>query len=332
MVLSKISDPIEKELLNIIQSDFPLDKRPFLKIGERLNIKEDKVIEILKKFQKKKIVRQISAIFNPRFFGHKSALFAFKVPLERLDKVIAIINKHPGVSHNYLRNHSYNIWFILVTLPEMDLLEEANKLAHLCKVNDYLFLPALKTFKISTIFDNNTNFDFDKEEIIETDLEDINKKISEKDKNLVKILQEPIPLIKTPFQEIAESLGIKEEDLFFWIKNMKEKGALRRFGALLKHYKLGFKTNIMVAWEVEKDRIEFIIEELSKNLFITHCYERKTYPNWKYNLYTMCHFKKKKEKEKIPLLAEKYGIKNVLMLETIKELKKVRLKLFYDLK
>ena len=81
MVLNKISDPIEKELLNIIQSDFPLDKRPFLKIGERLNIKEDKVIEILKKFQKKKIIRQISAIFNPRFFGHKSALFAFKVPL-----------------------------------------------------------------------------------------------------------------------------------------------------------------------------------------------------------------------------------------------------------
>jgi len=331
MVLNKISPTTEKELLNIIQKEFPLEKRPFLKIGERLNIKEKEIIKYLEYLKKKRVLRQISAIFNPWFFGHRSSLFAFKVPSEKLDKAISIINKHPGISHNYLRNHNYNLWFILVSLPEKDPLNEADKLAKLCEVEDYLYLPALRTFKISTVFGDNIS-DFDKEE--NTDIEttvEANKNITEKDKILVKILQEPLPLVKTPFKEIAKSLGIKEEDLFLWIREMKEKGALRRFGALLKHHKLGFKVNVMVAWETKKDKIDFLIEELSKELFITHCYERKTYPNWKYNLYTMCHFKEKKEKEKILLLAQKYGIKNFIMLETIKELKKIRLKLFYEL-
>jgi DNA-binding Lrp family transcriptional regulator len=330
MALNKISLTNEKELLNVIQKEFPLEKRPFLKIGERLNIKEEEVIKYLKYLKKKRILRQISAIFNPWFFGHRSSLFTFKVPPEKLDKAISIINKHPGISHNYLRNHNYNLWFILVSLPEKDPLNEADRLAKLCEVEDYLYLPALRTFKISTVFGDNIS-DFDKEEITDIETVEVNKNITEKDKILVRVLQEPLPLVKTPFKEIAKSLGIKEEDLFLWIKEMKEKGALRRFGALLKHNKLGFKINIMVAWEAKRDKIDFFIEELSKELFITHCYERKTYPNWKYNLYTMCHLKEKKDKEKIPLLAQKYGIENFIMLETIKELKKIRLKLFYEL-
>uniref|UniRef100_A0A7V4N387 siroheme decarboxylase n=1 Tax=Thermodesulfobacterium geofontis TaxID=1295609 RepID=A0A7V4N387_9BACT len=330
MALNKLSQTTEKELLNIIQKEFPLEKRPFLKIGEKLNIKEEEVIKYLKYLKKKKILRQISAIFNPWFFGHRSSLFTFKVPSEKLNKAISIINKHPGISHNYLRNHIYNLWFILVSLPEKDPLNEVDRLAKLCEVEDYLYLPALRTFKISTIFEDRIS-NFDKEEFTEIETIEVNENITEKDKILVKVLQEPLPLVKTPFKEIANSLGIKEEDLFLWLKEMKEKGALRRFGALLKHDKVGFKINVMVAWEAKRDEIDFFIEELSKELFITHCYERKTYPNWEYNLYTMCHFKEKKEKEKIPLLAQKYGIKNFIMLETIKELKKVRLKLFYEL-
>lgn len=330
MALSEISETDKARLLNIIQKEFPLKNRPFLEIGRLLNIEEDKVIEILKELQRKKILRQISAIFNPWFFGHRSSLFAFKVPPEKLEKAISVINKHPGVSHNYLRNHSYNLWFILVSLPQRDPLEEAERLAKLCGVHEYLYLPALRTFRISTVFEDRI-VNFDKDEIIDEETKKPVNNISEKDKFLVKILQEPMPLISTPFKEIAKNLGITEEEIFSWIKEMKEKGALRRFGALLKHDKIGFKINVMVAWEVKKEEMENIIEGLARELFITHCYERKTYPNWRYNLYTMCHFKKKEEKKKIPELAQKYNIENFIMLETVKELKKVRLKLFYEL-
>ncbi len=328
MARNKTTEIPQKKLLKIIQKNFPLKSRPFLEIGNLLNLDEEKVIEILKDFKRKKILRQISAIFNPWFFGHRSALFAFKVPSKKLEKAISIINKHPGVSHNYLRDHSYNLWFILVSLPERDLLKEAERLAELCGVSEYLYLPALRIFKISAVFEDKVDSS-DGEEFIEKKI-DISGNISERDRLLVKALQEPLPLVKAPFKDIANSLGIEEKEIFSWIKEMKKIGALRRFGALLKHDKLGFKTNVMVAWEVEKNKMEAIIKKLSTNLLITHCYERKVYPNWKYNLYTMCHFKKGKEKEKIPYLAKKLGIENFIILETIKELKKIRLKLFYD--
>ncbi|WP_038055794.1 Lrp/AsnC family transcriptional regulator [Thermodesulfobacterium hydrogeniphilum] len=323
---------LKKKFLNFIQKDFPLDKRPFLKIAKKFDLEEKDVIKIIKELQEKKIIRQISAIFNPQFFGHKSGLFAFKVPEERLSEIIEIINSHPGVSHNYLRNHLYNLWFILVALPEKNLLEEAQALAEKCGIKEYLYLPALRIFKISTILNLGDAKSFSNEQGEFVNSQDCNLIFTEFDKKLVKALQEPLKLEKTPFKDIAESLKISEEELFDWIKKMKKKGALRRFGALIKHDKVGYKINVMVAWEVNKDRLESIAKELIKKPFITHCYERKTYPNWQYNLYTMCHFKEEREKEIIPALAKKYEIENYLMLETLKEFKKVRLKLFYDLK
>ncbi len=319
-----LPESIKKELLKIVQKEFPLEERPFLKIAQKLNIKENKVIEILKNFQKNKMIRQISAIFNPWFFGHKSALFAFQVSPKRIEKVASIINKHPGVTHNYLRNHKYNLWFILVSPPEKELLEEVKKIASLCEIEKYLYLPALKVFKTSTVLEEDLT-DFEKEENIK-----ITYNFTEWDKMLVKKLQEPIPLIEEPFQEIAKSLGIEQRELFSWIEEMKRKGGIRRFGALLKHDKMGFKTNVMVVWLIEKEKKELFIKKLPKYLFITHCYERKSYPHWKYNFYTMCHFKKNQEKEKIYFLAKELSIKKFLLLETLKEFKKIRLKLFYD--
>ncbi len=312
----------EKRLLKLLQKNFPLENRPFLKIAQELGIKERELINYLDDLQKKGILRQISAIFDPSYFGHSSSLFACKVDENRLERAIEIINKHPGVTHNYLRDHEFNLWFILVVLPKKDVLEEGKKLAEEAGIKKLLYLPVLKIFKISTVFgleeggSNGTKikrrFNF-----------------SEKDIEFVRILQEPLPLVEEPFRIIAEKLKIKEKDLFEWIKEMKEKGALRRFGALFKHDKIGLKNNIMVAWKVDKEKIDFVGKELARNSFITHCYKRKSYPEWNYTLYTMCHFKKKEEEKIISELAKKYEIKDYILLRTIKELKKKRLKLFY---
>jgi len=153
---------------------------------------------------------------------------------------------------------------------------------------------------------------------------------TQKDIQMVKALQEPLPLVEEPFKEIAKNLGIKIEEIFSWLKEMKKKGALRRFGALLKHNQVGYKINIMVAWKVKKEKIEDFIKDIKGNPFVSHCYERKSYPKWDYNLYTMFHFKNKEEKKMISYLAEKHGIENYVLLETLKEFKKIRLKLFYD--
>ncbi len=316
-----------KELLKIIQKDFPFHSRPFLEIAKRLRITEEEVLNFLLELKRKKYLRQISAIFNPSVFKHSSALFAFKVSKKNLAQAIKVVNSHPGVTHNYLRNHQYNLWFTLVVLPGEDILKVASELFYLSRAEDFLYLPVVKTFKISTILEveNSDELEVDKnsnEIFIDLDF-------TEKDIKLVKHLQEPLPLVSTPFAIVSKACGVDEETIFSWLKKMSRLKALRRFGALLDRKHFGYAKNIMVLWEVPEEETSEIGKVLSKKDFITHCYERKTYSYWRYNLYTMCHFKTEEEKKIIPLLAERLKIKNYLMLETLKELKKERLKLFY---
>ncbi|MFN4131994.1 MAG: Lrp/AsnC family transcriptional regulator [Caldimicrobium sp.] len=321
-----LTPEIEKKLYQILQRDFPLVSRPFLHIAKTLGLEEEEVLQILQNWQKEGKLRQISAIFNPSYFQHRSSLFAFKVSKDKLDLAISVINAHPGVSHNYLRNHDYNLWFTLVVPPDVDLLKEAEELFQKSEALDFLYLPILKVFKIAVIFDEDRNFS--EQELFDGDSW-LSFSFNEKDKLLVKTLQEPLPLVSQPFKGIAESLEMSEDEIFDWLKSMKKRGALRRFAGLFKHHKMGYRKNIMVAWLVPQERIEEIAKKLVSYSFITHCYLRKSYPHFPYNLYTMCHFKEDEGLEVIQNIAEKLKITQYLPLETLKELKKIRLKLFY---
>lgn len=327
MVLN-LKEKFFKSFLQIIQKEFPLDSRPFLRIAQRLKISEDEVLNLLNELKRKKYLRQISAIFNPSFFKHTSALFAFKVSEKNLSKAIKIINSHPGVTHNYLRNHPYNLWFTLVVLPNQDILEVASNLFLQSKAEDFLYLPVVKTFKISTVIEEELENNDELREEVERNF---SFSYGDGDIKLIKFLQEPLPLVKTPFVYISQACEVSEEKIFSWLKKMFQLKALRRFGALLNHKQLGYTKNVMVLWEVPEKEINTIGKELSKKNFITHCYQRVTYSHWKYNLYTMCHFKSEEEKKIIFNLIKDFKIKNFLMLETLKELKKERLKLFYEI-
>ncbi len=315
----------EKKLIYLLQKSFPLTSRPFDEIAKHLQTEEKLVLEVLRSWQKNGKLRQISAIFNPPALGHSSSLFAFKVPEKNLKKAESVINAHPGVSHNYLRNHTYNFWFTLVVPPGMDLLKEAEYLLKESGAEDFLYLPIIKVFKIAAVFDVESLNNFE-----ENPLENKDEifPFSELDKNLVKLLQEPLPLVPEPFKVLAEKLGLKEEFIFEWLNNMKEKGALRRFAGLFRHVKLGYKRNIMVAWLVPEERIVEVGQKLSKYTFITHCYLRRSYPRWPYNIYTMCHFKEEGF-ETIKNISQELSLSEFLPLETLRELKKIRLKLFY---
>lgn len=319
---------LDKKLLQILQKEFPLEERPFLNIAKKLNQEEEQILDKVRSFHQQKIIRQISAIFNPASFGHRSSLFAFKVNERVLSQAVGVINQHKGVTHNYLRNNDYNLWFILVTTPDKDPIKEVEKMLRLCEVEDFLFLPAIRTFKISTVI--NLELEDEKLDHEETPIKDQVINYTQRDIMMVKALQEPLPLVTEPFKEIAKNLGIETREIFCWLKKMKKKGALRRFGALLKPNKAGYKVNVMVAWKIEGEKIEDFIKDVKNKPFVTHCYERKTYPQWDYNLYTMFHFRHAEEKSVISYLAEKHRIEKYVLLETIRELKKIRLKLFYD--
>lgn len=145
--------------------------------------------------------------------------------------------------------------------------------------------------------------------------------LSEKEKAVLKCLIEGLDFCETPFAKIAEKLNLSEEEVIETIKNLINKGVIIRLGITLRHNLTGIEGNAMVAWKVEKNKEEEIGEKLSKLPYISHCYLRKTYEDWPYNLYTMVHGKTREEvMERIKEISEKFNLKEYQVLFTLKEI------------
>ena len=153
MQVNKQIDTLDKKLLNEIQWVFPLTERPFHEISKRYNVSEDEIIQRIAYMKYLGLIRQINAIFDTRRLGYKSALIAFAIEHDRLDYVANEVNKHPGVSHNYERNHEFNMWFTLAVPPDGDLKTDLDRMASLDGVIKYRLLPTLKLYKIGVRLD-----------------------------------------------------------------------------------------------------------------------------------------------------------------------------------
>jgi DNA-binding Lrp family transcriptional regulator len=145
-------DPIDKKILNIIQSRFPLEPEPYKVVGEQIGLSEDEVLARVKILKKKGIIRRIGAVFDLGKLGFASTLCAAKVPEEKIKEFVETVNSYPGVTHNYRRNHEYNIWFTFIA-PTMDDIEKALKeISDKTGITDILNMPAKRKFKIDASF------------------------------------------------------------------------------------------------------------------------------------------------------------------------------------
>jgi DNA-binding Lrp family transcriptional regulator len=147
--------------------------------------------------------------------------------------------------------------------------------------------------------------------------------IDDLDRNIIRHLQGDLPLTTTPFASVARELGIGEEALLERIRGLRERGVLRRFGATLRHRQAGIKANAMVAWYVPRDRIDEVGPLMAGVREVSHCYERKTNPKWKYNLFTMVHGRSKMHcREVVGRIVQMTGLNDYVELFTQKEFKK----------
>lgn len=323
-------DTIDKQILNDIQWSFPLTRRPFLELANRYNITEDEVIKRTQKLKDTGIIRQISAIFDTRKLGYKSALVAFSVDEKKLDDVANEVNKHPGVSHNYERNHEYNMWFTLAVPPDADMKSELEKMASLNGVLKYRVLPTLKMYKIGVKLDMVND---DPEKLSPTDdvkkMENKVEKISESDKEYIRQLQKDIEIIKEPFKSLTNNLGIVLEDLFSKVNEYQNTGIMRRFAAILRHRQAGFTANGMIVWKIPEENIDEIGMKIASFPQVSHCYRRPVYPDWEFNLFSMIHARTIDAAEKIAKeIAANIGMDNYRILFSSREFKKERVKYF----
>ncbi len=323
-------DNIDKQILNDIQWAFPLAVRPFLELAKKYNVSEDEIIQRIKILKDTGIIRQISAIFDTRKLGYKSALVAFAVDKNKIDNVANEINKHPGVSHNYERNHEYNVWFTLAIPPDGDLKADLDKMAALDGVLKYRVLPTLKMYKIGVKLDM-VNDDPEKPNPDDDvkNLETKSEKISGMDKEYIRQLQKDIEIIKEPFKTIAENLRISSSELFNKIKEYENIGIMRRFAAILRHRQAGFTANGMIVWKIPEEKVDEKGLKIASFPQVSHCYRRPVYPDWEFNLFSMIHARTIEAAEKIAKeISTVIGIENYKILFSSREFKKERVRYF----
>ena len=326
-------DLFDKQLLNDIQWVFPLVDRPYLEISKRHNMSEDEVMRRIAYMKDIGLIRQINAIFDTRRLSYKSALVAFAVMPDKLDSVANEVNKHPGVSHNYERNHDFNMWFTLAVPPYGDMKRDLDRLASLDGVIKYRLLPTLKLYKIGVRLDM-VNDDAEKPKPMD-EVKQLNPQkieITENDKYFIRELQKDLKVIPEPFKEMAENLRITTTELFAKAKEYEKNGVMRRFAAILRHRDAGFSANGMVVWQVPDEKIDEIGYKLAAFPQVSHCYRRPVYSDWQFNLFSMIHARTLEAAEKIAAeMSEIVEIKDYRILFSCREFKKERVKYFEEI-
>ena len=314
---------INQKILERLQQSIPLVSTPFRTLAAELELSERELLAHLKRLKQEKIIRQISGIFDAASLGYQSALVAMQAPVSRLGEIVSILNAHPGVSHNYLRDHPYNLWFTLAVHPNgVGIDDHLQTLSRLTGNLPTLFLPTLRLYKIGVKFGGA-------ELEIYSESSRPLRPLMPWEQKIVLALQEDLPLVPQPFRQIAERAGISEEVLLEAGQRMKREGFLRRFSAVLRHQNAGYRSNIMSVWQPPEAALDQVGEAFAQLPFVSHCYRRPTYPDWPYPLFAMIHAKSPAESEKqLAQMKAVAGVDSFAALKTLQEFKKVRTRYF----
>jgi DNA-binding Lrp family transcriptional regulator len=328
-------DDLDRALLNALQWDFPVDAQPYATLAARLGTTEDDVHARIRRVKDAGILRQLSAIFDTRALGYGSSLVAAKIDPDRIDDAAAVISEHPGVSHNYKRNHEYNLWYTLAVPPgaslddHLDVLHEASGALVTRK------LPTLQLYKIGVKLDMTGQTAADaKTEVLEHEKPERRPDmeapvLSDLEIAAIRVVQEDLPLDPRPFRVQAEQIGTTEDELLAMLASFKERKLMRRFAAVMNHRSAGFKANAMGVWAVPEDQLAEIGPRMAGFALVSHCYRRPTYEDWPYSVFTMVHGKNAREcEDTIAAIRAETGVDEYALLWSVKEYKKTRVKYF----
>jgi DNA-binding Lrp family transcriptional regulator len=318
-----------------MQGSFPIARRPYQHVATQAGLTEDEVLARVRRLLADRIIRQVTPIYDTRALGYSSMLVAAKVDPENPWRAANVINEHPGVSHNYLRNHEFNIWFTIATEPDSKLgLEETlSVLGELAGAESIRQLPTLKLFKI------RMDLEMEKatgslagamtEAVQPAEIDP--QPYDEFDRAVIRATQGDLPLLPEPFGPAAQQLGLSLDELLAYLLKMQERNLLRRVAAILFHRRAGFSANGMGVWKVPDERVLEVGMQMARFRGISHCYERPTYADWPFSVFTMAHGRSKEECDAIlDSIAVETGITERATLYSSTEFKKIRLLYFTD--
>ncbi|NOQ89689.1 MAG: AsnC family transcriptional regulator, partial [Gammaproteobacteria bacterium] len=281
---------LERDFINHYQGNFPLCPRPFQAAAEQLGSNEDELIATVAELKQQKILTRFGPLYDAEKLGGGLTLAAISVPIERYDIVTEQVNSFPEVAHNYQREHELNMWFVLATdKPEKI---ESTLLAIQQKTGLKVYnFPKLQEFYIGLwlhMYEDDTVTTVpvpDKPVSKKSDLT-----LDDIDRKLVSITQSGLAITASPYQTVADEIGISEDEVLQRMQQLLDSNIIRRIGAVPNHYKLGLHANGMTVWDVDKKKLKAMGNLIGQLDFVSHCYQRPQHlPLWSYNLFAMVH-------------------------------------------
>jgi len=311
----------EKRLCNELQNGLPIAERPFAWIARTLQTDEDNVISRTKILIKKGVIRRFGPVINWRSLGKFSTLVTAHIEKKNLPKVIKAVNNLDGVSHNYLRNHHFNLWFTLRGDSQKQVNAILKKLSKRFKIK-FFSLPVIRAFKLDVRFDALSGG----RRLLSLSAErcPLNAErctLNAIDNRILQRLQEGIKVVKRPFYFFDEDF--ENYDCLIHLSGMIHDGIIYRIGAIANQRLLGFTANAMFVCNVPQSRVIKAGKKLASLNNVSHCYERKSFKGFPYILYGMMHGK---SLAGLYELARKFvksqKIKQWELLETVERLKR----------
>jgi DNA-binding Lrp family transcriptional regulator len=322
--------------MNLLQSSFPLEREPFAAIASKAGLHVDEVKARTQRLLEERIIREITPIFDTRALGYASMLVAAKVDPANPHRAAQVINAHPGVSHNYLRTHDFNLWFTIATPPDsrLGLDGTLEMLKQETGAESIRQLPTLTLFKINMNLEMEQGTEALAAAVGAAPPRELERQpYDDTDVAVIRALQGPMAVVDRPYDAAAHEVGMRVDRFLGHLRVMVDRKLLRRVAAILYHRRAGFSANGMGVWRVPADRVLEVGRRMAAVRGISHCYQRPTYPDWPYSIFTMAHGRSKEECDAIlDRIADEHGLhgQDRAVLYSSTEFKKVRLLYFTD--
>ena len=292
----------DAQLLSLLQAGLPLEPEPFKELGRELNITGEETIHRLQDLKKKGLIRRLGGIFDSHALGYVTTLVSARVPEDRIEAVAAAVSELPGVTHNYRRNHAFNLWFTLVSEHVAEQQETLCQLGSRTGV-EFHPLSAEAFYKLRVQFDLGEQSNVaqppsavqsqqarpPEESAQPRAAVPHSASLDEAQKTLVRLLQDDLPLVARPFDALADRLGWPLERVLGQLAEWQRIGVLRRVAAIVHHRRAGFAANGMAVFDVGDDRVDAAGRVLAARPQVSHCYRRPRLAGFPYNLYAMVH-------------------------------------------
>ncbi len=272
-------------LLNDWQHGFPLCRDPFGVLAAQTGLDREEVLAQLQTAQDDGRISRIGGVFA-HGSGGDAVLAAMAVPLHRIEAVAAAVSAHPGVNHNYLREHQHNLWFVMTGADRHAVETGVSGLEHATGL-PAMRLRMVRPYRIDLGFD--LGGDTAHQPMRATAAVASLAPLPSSQWPLARRVEAGLPLVERPYAQWAEALGSDEDGVTERIGQWLAEGRLKRFGVVVRHHELGFAANAMTVFDVPDERVDACGQALAEQAGVTLAYRRTRAEGWPYNLYAMVH-------------------------------------------